>query len=161
MTIKVGDHLPQATFTVNTPDGPQAKTTDDIFKGKKMVLFGVPGAFTPTCHKNHLPGFLAHAQDFKAKGVDGIFVTSVNDIFVMNAWEKDTAAEGRIVFLSDGSANFAKALGLALDMSERNMGWRSKRYSMLVEDGVVRKLNVEESPAKADLSGAPALLEQI
>jgi peroxiredoxin len=161
MTIKVGDSLPDAVFTVNTADGPQPRTTAEIFKGRKVILFGVPGAFTPTCHRNHLPGFLAHSMDFKNKGVDEICVTSVNDIFVMNAWEKDTAADGRIKFLSDGSGKFAKAIGLSADMSERNFGLRSQRYSMLVDDGVVQKLNIEETPGKAELSGAEALLGQM
>ena len=103
MTIKVGDRLPDATFMVPSSDGPQQRMTADIFKGRKVILFGVPGAFTPTCHRNHLPGFLAYSMDFKNKGIDDICVTSVNDVFVMTAWEKDVAADGRIVFLADGS----------------------------------------------------------
>src|SRR5882757_1163423 len=119
MTIKVGDRLPNATFTVMTADGPAVKTTDDIFKGKKVVLFAVPGAFTPTCHKNHLPGFLNNADAIKAKGVDTIAVTGVNDVFVMDAWKKASGAEGKIEFLADGSAKFASALGLSIDLGER------------------------------------------
>jgi peroxiredoxin len=161
MTIKVGDTLPDVTFTVRGSDGPEPRTTADIFKGRRVVLFGVPGAFTPTCHRNHLPGFLARSMDFKNKGVDEICVTAVNDIFVMQAWERETAADGRITFLSDGSGKFAKAIGLSADMSERNFGLRSQRYSMLVDNVVVLKLNVEETPAKAEKSGAEALLEQI
>jgi glutaredoxin/glutathione-dependent peroxiredoxin len=159
--VKVGDKLPEAKFRVMTAEGPAVKTTDDIFKGKKVVLFAVPGAFTPTCHKNHLPGFLANAGAIKAKGVDTIAVTGVNDVFVMDAWKKASGAEGKIEFLSDGSAEFAKAIDLALDASAMGLGWRSKRYSMLVEDGVVKKLNVEETPGKADLSGAENLLKQL
>ena len=161
MTIKVGDRLPEITFTIPSNDGPQTRSTSDVFKGRKVVLFGVPGAFTPTCHRNHLPGFLAHSMDFKNKGIEEICVTSVNDVFVMSAWEKEVASDGRITFLSDGSAKFANAIGMSLDLSERNLGVRSQRYSMIVDDGVVTKLNIEESPGKADLSGAEALLKQM
>ncbi len=159
MTIKVGDKLPQATFRLMTADGPAPKTTDDLFKGKKVVLFAVPGAFTPTCHKNHLPGFVAKADEIKAKGVDAIMVTSTNDVFVMDAWAKATGGAGVIEFLSDGNADFAKEIGLSLDGSGFGLGTRSQRYSMIVEDGVVTALNVEDAPGKADVSGAEALLK--
>ncbi len=159
MTIKIGDHLPQSTFRVMTDEGPQAKTTEDLFKGRKVVLFAVPGAFTPTCHKNHLPGFLAHADEIKAKGVDAIAVTATNDVFVMNAWAKDTGAAGTIEFLSDGNADFAKAIGLSLDGTGFGLGTRTQRYSMIVDNGVVTSLAVEDAPGKADLSGAEALLK--
>jgi len=159
MAIKVGDRLPNATFTTMTADGPKPQTTDDIFKGKKVVLFAVPGAFTPTCHKNHLPGFLTNSEKIKAKGVDTIAVTGVNDVFVMNAWKKETGADGKIEFLADGAGAFAKAIGLSLDLSERGLGLRSQRYSMLVEDGVVKSLNIEDTPGKADISGAENLLK--
>ncbi|HMK81086.1 MAG TPA: peroxiredoxin [Xanthobacteraceae bacterium] len=161
MTIKVGDRLPNTTFTIMTADGPKPQSTDDVFKGKKVVLFAVPGAFTPTCHKNHLPGFLANAAKIKAKGVDTIAVTGVNDVFVMNAWKKDTGADGKIEFLADGSGAFAKALGLSLDLSERGLGLRSQRYAMLVEDGVVKTLNIEDAPGKADISGAENMLKAL
>lgn len=161
MTIKVGDKLPQATFRVMTADGPAAKTTEDLFKGRKVVLFAVPGAFTPTCHKNHLPGYLAKADEIKAKGVDAILVTSTNDVFVLDAWSKATAAAGIIEFLSDGNADFAKEIGLSMDGSGFGMGTRSQRYSMLVEDGVVKSLNVEEAAGKADASGAETMLGQL
>jgi glutaredoxin/glutathione-dependent peroxiredoxin len=159
--IKVGDRLPSTKFKVMTAEGPAERTTDDVFKGKKVVLFAVPGAFTPTCHKNHLPGFLKNADTIKAKGVDTIAVTGVNDVFVMDAWKKDTGAAGKIEFLADGSADFAKALDLSLDASAGGLGIRSKRYSMIVEDGVVKALNVEEAPGKADLSGADNLMKQL
>ncbi|GAC1333762.1 MAG: peroxiredoxin [Beijerinckiaceae bacterium] len=159
MTIKVGDKLPDATFTVMTPEGPKPRTTDQIFKGRRVVLFAVPGAFTPTCHRNHLPGFVAKADEIKAKGIDEIAVTGVNDVFVMDAWAKQTGGDGKITFLADGSGHFSKAIGLSLDMNERGLGTRSQRYSMLVEDGVVRKLNIEETPGKAELSGADALVK--
>jgi len=161
MPIKVGDRLPNATFRVMTPDGPKPKTTDEVFKGKKVVLFAVPGAFTPTCSKNHLPGFLNNADAIKAKGIDAIAVTSVNDAFVQDAWKKATDPENKIEFLSDGSAEFAKALGLELDASGMGLGIRSKRYSMVVEDGVVKSLNIEDAPGKADISGAENLLKQL
>ncbi|MBV9636712.1 MAG: peroxiredoxin [Methylobacteriaceae bacterium] len=161
MAIKVGDRLPQATFRVMTANGPAPKTTDEIFAGKKVVLFAVPGAFTPTCHRNHLPGFLEKADAIKAKGIDAIAVTGVNDVFVMDAWSRATGGEGKIEFLSDGNGDFAKALGLTLDASANGLGTRSKRYSMIVDNGVLKSLNVEDAPSKADVSGAEALLKQL
>ncbi len=161
MPVQPGDRLPAATFRVPTADGPKPVTTDEMFKGRKVVLFAVPGAFTPTCHKNHLPGFLAHAAQIKAKGVDAIAVTSVNDVHVMNAWAKDTGALGVIEFLSDGNGEFAKAVGLTLDGTAGGMGLRSLRYSMIVEDGMVKSLNVEDSPGKADVSGAAAMMKDL
>jgi len=161
MSISVGDSLPPATFRVMTSDGPVQKTTDEVFKGKRVVLFAVPGAFTPTCHKNHLPGYVAEADAIKAKGVDTIAVVSVNDPFVMGAWENASGAAGKILFLSDADAGFAKALGLTFDASGAGLGVRSQRYSMVVEDGVVKALNVEDTPGKADISGAAALLAQL
>ena len=159
--IKVGDSLPAATFRVMTPDGPAPKSSDDIFKGKKVVLFAVPGAFTPTCTKNHLPGFLKNADAIKAKGIDAIAVTAVNDVFVMDAWKKASGGEGKIEFLADGNADFAKAIGMELDASGNGLGIRSKRYSMLVDDGVVKKLNLEPAPGKVEVSGGDTLLGQL
>ncbi|MBP0614501.1 peroxiredoxin [Jiella mangrovi] len=161
MTIAVGDKIPNATVKTRTEDGPADLSTETIFAGKKVVLFGVPGAFTPTCSMNHLPGFLTHNDDLRQKGVDTIAVVAVNDIFVMGAWEKSTEATGKIQFLSDGNGEFTKALGLDIDLSVAGLGVRSKRYSMLVEDGVVKQLNIEESPGQADKSSAEALLEQM
>jgi peroxiredoxin len=160
MPIKVGDRLPNAKFRVGTPEGPAWKTTDEIFKGKKVALFAVPGAFTGTCHKMHVPSILQSADAIKAKGVDTIAVTSVNDVFVMEAWKKATAAD-KIEFLADGNGEFAKAVDLSLDGSGNGLGMRSKRYSMLVEDGVVKKLNVEDVAGKAEASSADALLKQL
>jgi peroxiredoxin len=160
MTVKVGDRLPDATFTVMTADGPKPKTTDEIFKGKKVVLFAVPGAFTPTCHKNHMPGFVQNADAIKAKGVDTIAVTGVNDVFVMDAWKKASGADA-IEFLADGSASFAKAAGLSLDLGERGLGTRSQRYCMVVDDGVVKTLNLEDAPGKVDASGADNLMKSL
>jgi glutaredoxin/glutathione-dependent peroxiredoxin len=162
MTIQVGDRLPQSTFRTMGPEGrPVEKTTDDVFKGKKVVLFAVPGAFTPTCHRNHMPGFVAKADEIKAKGVDSIVVTAVNDAFVMDAWTKQSGCDGKIDFISDGNGDFAKAIGLTVDASGNGLGIRSKRYSMVVEDGVVKSLNVEETPGKAEASGAENLLKSL
>ncbi|QCI63540.1 peroxiredoxin [Phreatobacter stygius] len=161
MTIQIGDRLPDATFRLMTSDGPGARTTADIFAGKTVILFAVPGAFTPTCHKNHMPGFVANAEAFKAKGVDAIYATSTNDVFVLDAWQKASGAVDKVGVLADGSADFAKAIGLDNDMSAFGMGMRSKRYAMLVKDGVVVQLNIEDAPGKADVSGAEALLKQL
>ena len=160
MAIKVGDRLPEAKFRVMTAEGPGWKTTDEVFKGKKVVLFAVPGAFTPTCHKNHLPGYVQNASAIKAKGVDTIAVTAVNDGFVMDAWKKACGAE-KLEFLADGNGEFAKAIDLSFDGSANGLGTRSRRYSMLVEDGVVKKLNIEEAPGKVEVSGGDALLKQL
>ena len=160
MPIKVGDHLPSAKFRVMTAEGPAWKTTDDVFNGKKVALFAVPGAYTGTCHKMHVPSVILHADAMKAKGVDTIAVTSVNDVFVMDAWKKATAAD-KLEFLADGNGEFAKAIDLSFDGSGNGLGTRSKRYAMLVEDGVVKKLNIEDAPGKCDISGGQALLAQI
>jgi glutaredoxin/glutathione-dependent peroxiredoxin len=160
MAIQVGERLPQVTFRVMTPDGPVAKTTDDLFKGRKVVLVAVPGAFTPTCHRNHLPGYVQRAEEIKAKGVDSILVTAVNDVFVMDAWAKSSGAEG-IEFLSDGNGDFAKAIKLTMDGSGFGLGLRSQRYSMVVEDGVVKAINVEDTPSKAQVSGAENILKDL
>jgi peroxiredoxin len=143
-----------------TAEGPKPRTTEEVFGGKKVVLFALPGAFTPTCSNNHVPGFRDNADALKAKGVDSIVVTSVNDAFVMGAWQKAQSCEGKIDFLADGSAKFAKAIGLELDLTERGMGVRSRRYSMLVENGVVKTLNIEEGPG-AEASGAVTMLGQV
>ena len=160
MPIQVGDRLPQATFRVMTAEGPAPKTTDDLFKGRKVVLVAVPGAFTPTCHRNHLPGYVAKLPEIRTRGVDAVLVTSVNDVFVMEAWGKASGAEG-IELLADGNGDFANALGLTMDGSGFGLGTRSQRYSMVVEDGVVKSLNVEDTPSKADISGAENLLKDL
>ena len=160
MAIKIGDRVPSGSFTVMTAEGPKPMTTDELFKGKKVVLFAVPGAFTPTCHKNHLPGFVKNMAGIKGKGVDTIAVTGVNDVFVMDAWKKASGGDG-IEFLADGSGNWAKALGLSVDLNERGLGLRSQRYAMLVDDSVVKTLNVEDTPGKADISGADNLLKSL
>jgi glutaredoxin/glutathione-dependent peroxiredoxin len=161
MPIKVGDKLPNVNFRVMTAEGPKPKSTDDIFKGKKVALFAVPGAFTPTCNNLHMPSFLNNADAIKGKGVDTIAVTGVNDVFVMEAWKKANNAGGKIEFLADGNGDFAKAVDMAFDGSGNGLGTRSKRYSMLVEDGVVKKLNIEEAPGKAETSSAENLLSSM
>jgi peroxiredoxin len=143
-----------------TAEGPAWKSTDDIFKGKKVALFAVPGAFTSTCHKMHVPSIVQNADALRAKGVNTVAVTSVNDVFVMDAWQKATGAEN-VEFLADGNGEFAKAIDLTLDASGNGLGVRSKRYAMLVENGVVKKLSVEEAPGKIDVSGGDALLKQL
>jgi peroxiredoxin len=161
MTIQVGDKLPESKFRVMTAEGPVEKSTDDVFKGKKVALFAVPGAYTGTCHKMHLPSIFLNAYAIKDKGVDSIGIVSVNDVFVMNAWKKETDLRDEAIFLADGNADFAKAIGLEMDGSGFGLGIRSKRYSMLVEDGVVTKLNVEPSSGKVEVSGGDTLLGQL
>jgi len=159
MTIKVGDHIPAATLVKATPDGPEQVDTTDFFAGKRVALFAVPGAFTPTCSAQHLPGFIAQADVLKAKGVDEIACTSVNDVFVMKAWGQTNAASA-ITMLADGNADFAKAVGLTMDGSKFGMGTRSQRYAMLVNDGVVEQLFVE-APGEFKVSSAEHLLDAL
>lgn len=158
MPIAVGEKLPGAAFSIMTESGPVEKTTDEIFGGRRVALFAVPGAFTPTCHNQHLPGFLGSLDRFKAKGIDVVACTAVNDVFVMDAWARASGGAGRILFLADGSAAFARRLGLELDLSAVGLGVRSKRYAMIVEDGVVTALNVEDVASEAKQSSAEALL---
>jgi peroxiredoxin len=160
MTIKVGDTLPAAQFMTMTADGPRPITSDEVFKGKKVALFAVPGAFTPTCSAKHLPGFRDHAADFKAKGVDTIACLSVNDVFVMGAWAKDQNVGESVLLLADGNGDFTKAIGLEMDGSKFGMGGRSQRYSMIVDNGVVKTLNVEE-PGDFKVSSADYTLAQL
>jgi len=157
--IKVGDRLPSATFNVPGPEGVRQMTTDEVFGGKTVALFAVPGAFTPTCSAKHLPGFKEKAGELKAKGVDAIACTAVNDHFVMKAWAKDQGADD-ILMLADGSGDFAKAIGLDADFSKFGMGLRSKRYSMIVKNGVVDSLNVEEG-GEFKVSSAEHMLSQL
>lgn len=161
MTIKVGDKVPSTTLMEMKSGAPQPVKTDDLFAGRKVALFALPGAFTPTCSAKHLPGFVQHADDLKKKGVDAIACISVNDPFVMDAWGKSLNATGKVTMLADGSAEFAKAAGLNLDLTGRGMGMRSHRYSMVVDDGVVKKLDVEENPGACDISSADHILAGI
>ena len=163
MTIKVGDRLPEAAFTVMGADGPAPQSTADVFKGKKVALFAVPGAYTPTCHKQHMPGFVDRVDELKAKGIDTVACTAVNDVFVMDSWSNDTGAAGKVVMLTDDSAAFAKSIGLDIDLTGAGIGLgvRSKRYAMLVDDGVVKMLNVDEAPPSHDKSSAETLCSMI
>ena len=159
MSISKGDSLPKATFTTMGEDGPMPMDTDEVFKGKTVVLFAVPGAFTPTCSAKHLPGFVEHADDLRAKGVDEIACVSVNDVFVMDAWGKSAGADS-VTMLADGNGEFAKALGLEMDASGFGMGTRAQRFSLLVEDGKVTQVNVE-APGEFKVSSAEHLMGQL
>ncbi len=157
MPIKVGDKLPEASFTVMTAQGPAPKTVAEVFAGKKVALFAIPGAYTPTCQQQHVPGFVQRVDELKGKGIDTIACTAVNDVFVLTQFAKDTGSDGKITMLADGNADFAKKLGLDFDGSGFGLGVRSKRYAMLVDDGVVKVLNVEDAPPEHDKSSAATL----
>ena len=167
MTIKVGDRLPEGTLQEfievegnGCTIGPNTFKVEDMVKGKKIAVFALPGAFTPTCSAKHVPSYLTNLDALKGKGVDEVWCISVNDAFVMGAWSKDQKAGGKIRFMADGSADYTKKLGLELDLNARGMGMRSQRYSMLVDDGVVKTLNVE-APGKYEVSGAETMLTQL
>jgi glutaredoxin/glutathione-dependent peroxiredoxin len=160
MAIKAGDRMPSGTFKTMTPDGPQAISTDQLFAGKKVVLFSVPGAFTPTCDAKHLPGFVEKAGELKGKGVDTVACMAVNDVFVMNAWGKHSNVGDKVVMLADGNGDYAKALGLELDARGFGMGVRGKRFAIVVEDGTAKKVYVEE-PGEFKVSSADHLLAQL
>ncbi len=160
MTIKIGDRLPTTNLVKATENGPESVSSDEFFKGRKVALFSVPGAFTPTCSARHLPGFVDKADELKAKGVDEIAATAVNDAFVLGAWSKSAEADGKVTMLADGNGEFAQAVGLTMDGSKFGMGTRGQRYSMLVDDGVVTQLNVE-APGEFNVSSADHMLQQI
>ena len=159
MTIAVGQPLPQANFMTPTADGPKPVSTDDVFKGRRVALFAVPGAFTPTCDARHLPGFSERAHELKTHGVDTIACTSTNDVFVLNAWNKASGSDD-VTMLADGNGDFARAIGLDADFTKFGMGARSQRYSMIVNDGVVESLNVEDGGA-FEVSSADYMLKQL
>ena len=159
MPIQPGDKLPDVPLTIATDEGPRPTSTGEYFAGKKVALFAVPGAYTPTCSARHLPSFVEKADELKAKGVDEIACTAVNDAFVMSAWGRESGANG-ITMLADGNGQFAQAIGLSMDAAKFGMGTRSQRYSMIVNDGVVEQLNVEE-PGAYQVSGAETLIEQL
>ncbi len=160
MTIQVGDQIPQATLMTMTADGPAPVTTDELFKGRTVAMFAVPGAFTPTCSAKHLPGFVERAEEFRGKGVDEVVGLSVNDVFVMGAWGEQAQAGDKVKLVADGNGDFTRALGLEMDGSKFGMGQRSQRYSMLVKDGVVEQLNVEQ-PGEFRVSSADYLVERL
>ena len=157
MTISVGDRIPSVNLTRMTGDGPQAVSTDELCAGRKVVLFAVPGAFTPTCSAEHLPGYTANIDALRAKGVDAVACIATNDVFVMDAWGKDQSAEGKVEMLADGSGEFTAAMGLEFDLRAAGLGVRSKRYALVAEDGVVKTLNVEDG-AGLDVSSAETIL---
>ena len=159
MAIKVGDRLPETTFMTMGPDGaPKPMRTAEIFASKKVALFAVPGAYTGVCSRQHMPSYVDNYDALKKKGFDVVACTSTNDIFVLTNWAKDSKADGKILMLADGSAEFVKKVGLDIDLSARGLGVRSKRYAMVVEDGVVTQLNIEEQPGVVEKSGAAALI---
>ena len=160
MTIKVGDKVPSVTLRYQTAEGIQAVSSDDYFKGKTVAVFGLPGAYTRTCSSRHLPGYVANADALKAKGINEIACVSVNDAFVMGAWGKDQKAEGKVMMLADGSGDFTRAVGLELDATRNGLGKRSQRYSMLVDNGVVKALHVE-APGKFEVSDADTMLKDL
>ena len=160
MAIGVGDKIPSGKLTRMGADGPEPVTTEELFGGKKVVLFAVPGAFTPTCSAKHLPGFVEKAGEIEAKGVDTVACLSVNDVFVMDAWGKDQNAGGKVEMLADGSADLTRALGTVLDLTERGLGVRSSRYSMIVDDGTVTRINLEEGGG-FEVSDAGTILDQL
>jgi peroxiredoxin len=160
MTIAVGQKIPSGKLKTMTAEGPKDITTEELFDGKKVVVFALPGAFTPTCSAKHLPGFVQHAGSLKGKGVDTVACLSVNDAFVMGAWGKDQNVGDKVLMLADGSGAFTEALGLTLDLTPNGMGKRSKRYAMIVDNGTVSALNVEE-PGKFEVSSAEAVMKQL
>jgi peroxiredoxin len=160
MTIKVGDRMPAGTFKTMTKDGPQNITTDQLFTGKKVVIFSVPGAFTPTCDAKHLPGFVDKAADIKAKGVDTVACMAVNDVFVMNAWGKHSNTSDKVLMLADGNGDYARALGLELDAKGFGMGVRGQRFALVVDDGMAKQVLVE-APGEFKVSAAEYVLGQL
>ena len=161
MSLSIGDRIPEATLYLPSDSGPQPTSTGEIFSGRKVVLVGMPGAFTPTCHRNHLPGFIENRDAILEKGVDEIVVLSTNDAWVMGAWAESSGAKDRIRFVSDGNGEFVRKAGLDFDNSLRGMGTRSRRFAMIVEDGVVTSLAVEDAPGQATVSNAAGILEKL
>lgn len=162
MTINIGEFIPKEPLTImDAEKGPTPISLFESSKEKKIILVALPGAFTPTCHRNHLPGYVESYETFKEKGIDAIYCVSVNDIYVMGAWSNNQGAEGKVLMLADGSAKFTKAVGMDVDLDLFGMGTRSKRYSMLIEDGVIKKINIEVKPGEAEISGAKRMLSEL
>ena len=161
MAIKVGEKLPSGTFGIMKSEGPGSISSDELFRGKRVVLFSVPGAFTPTCSKTHLPGFVQNASALKSKGIDTVACLAVNDVFVMDAWGKGAGADGKVLMLADGNATYTKALGLDLDASGFGMGTRGQRFALVAKDGTVEKLMVEPSAGQCTVSGGESILNSL
>lgn len=161
MTVSVGDRIPDATLFVPSDSGPQKTSTGEIFSGRKVVLVGMPGAFTPTCHRNHLPGFIENSHAIREKGVDDVVVLTTNDAYVMGAWAEATGAKDRVRFVSDGNGEFVAKAGLDVDRTERGMGIRAKRFAMIVDDGVITSIAVEDAPGQTTTSAAAHILGQL
>ncbi len=161
MTLSVGDRVPEATLFVPSADGPRKTTTGEMFSGRRVVLVGMPGAFTPTCHRNHLPGFIENSDAILEKGVDEIVVLTTNDAYVIDAWAEATGAKDRVRFVSDGNAEFIGKAGLGMDRTERGMGFRAKRFAMIVDDEVVTSIAIEDAPGQMLTSGAAHILAQL
>lgn len=161
MTLSVGDRIPDVTLYVPSETGPQGRSTSELFGGRKIVLVGMPGAFTPTCHRNHLPGFIENRDAILAKGVDEIVVLTTNDAFVLGAWAEQSGASDKVTFVSDGNAEFVRKAGLELDASARGLGSRAKRFAMIINDGVVRSIAVEDAPGQVSTSAASEILAQL
>lgn len=159
--LEIGNRLPDATFRRLTAEGPQELTTAEVFGGKKVVLFAVPGAYTPTCNNDHMPSFIENADAFKAKGVDEIVCIAVNDMFVLDAWGKSLGAEGRVTLLSDGNGDFTASIGMTLDGSGFGLGNRSRRYAAVVDDGTLKVVQVEENPGVCTVTGGPSILDSL
>jgi peroxiredoxin len=160
MSIQIGDRIPQGKFRVMSAEGPRDHTTDELFQGQRVLLFSVPGAFTPTCSAKHLPGYISRLDELRQHGIDTIACMAVNDVFVMSAWGKSAGADGKVTMLADGNADYARALGLELDASKGGMGTRSKRFALVVKDGVIEHLNIE-APGEFKVSSAEHMLSQI
>lgn len=161
MSIKIGDKIPPSSFQVMTSEGPTMVSTEDLLNNRTIVLVALPGAFTPTCHDHHVPGYLDNLDALKERGVDEVCIVSVNDIHVMNHWAKATGGAGKLTYFADGNGTFTKAIGLDIDLSAVGMGLRSQRYSMLIKNGVVEQLNIEENAGVADVSAAARILSQL
>ena len=161
MAIEVGQRLPEGTFTVMGENGPERKSVADIFGGRRVLLFAVPGAFTPTCHRNHMPGYVEHVDAIRAKGVDAVACLATNDVFVLDHWAETTGARGRIEMLADGNADYVRAIGLELDASGLGLGTRAQRFAMLAEDGVVKELVLEPNPGEVGSASATSMLERL
>lgn len=161
MPLKIGDKIPMIDFKTMGADGPQLVSAKELYTNKKVILFAVPGAFTPTCHNYHVPGFINNLDILKSKGIDEVGVISVNDIWVMEEWAKSTKGKDKILYLSDGGLEFTKAIDMVIDRSDSSLGLRSNRYSMIIDNGIITSLNIEVAPGTTEISGVAAILNQL